>query len=36
VERANLYAALSTLNVGTQASFWERGRFEEERRSRRT
>jgi ribokinase len=36
VERASLYAALSTLNVGTQQSFCERGRLEEEWRSRRT
>jgi ribokinase len=36
VERASLYAALSTLNVGAQASFWERGRFEKEWHSRRT
>jgi ribokinase len=36
VHHASLYAALSTLNVGTQKSFCERGRFEEEWRSRRT
>jgi len=30
VERANVYAALSTLAVGTQSSFVSRERFEEE------
>ena len=35
VERANLYAGLSTTSVGTQKSFYERGRFEEEWRARR-
>jgi ribokinase len=27
VRRANLYAALSTTGVGTQKSFYDRGRF---------
>jgi ribokinase len=30
IARANLYAALSTMNVGTQKSFVSRERFEEE------
>jgi hypothetical protein len=30
IERANLYAALSTLEVGTQRSFVTRERFDEE------
>ena len=30
VRRANLYAALSTLSVGTQKSFYDRARFEQE------
>ncbi|MCA1585280.1 MAG: PfkB family carbohydrate kinase, partial [Acidobacteria bacterium] len=30
IRRANLYAALSTMNVGTQKSFVTRARFEEE------
>ena len=30
VRRANLYAALSTTGVGTQKSFYDRGRFDEE------
>ncbi len=34
VERANLYAALSTTSVGTQKSFAARKRFEEEWKSR--
>jgi ribokinase len=34
IARANLYAALSTMNVGTQKSFVTRERFEEEWRSR--
>jgi ribokinase len=32
--RANLYAALSTTNVGTQKSFWQRTEFEKEWRNR--
>jgi ribokinase len=30
VRRANLYAALSTTGVGTQKSFYDRGRFDAE------
>jgi len=30
VRRANLYAALSTTAMGTQKSFWDRGKFEAE------
>ena len=30
IERANLYAALSTTAVGTQKSFWRRDGFERE------
>jgi len=34
VRRANLYAALSTTGVGTQKSFYDRGRFDAERAAR--
>jgi ribokinase len=34
VRRANLYAALSTTGVGTQKSFYDRARFDQEWRSR--
>jgi len=34
LRRANLYAGLSTTNVGTQKSFYDRGRFESEWGSR--
>ena len=34
VRRANLYAALSTTGVGTQKSFYDRKRFEDEWRAR--
>jgi ribokinase len=30
VKRANLYAGLSTTGVGTQKSFYDRARFDEE------
>ena len=30
VRRANLYAALSTTGIGTQKSFYDRKRFDEE------
>jgi len=30
VRRANLYAGLSTTGVGTQKSFYDRGRFDAE------
>jgi ribokinase len=30
VRRANLYAGLSTTGIGTQKSFYDRGRFDEE------
>jgi ribokinase len=29
-KRANLYAGLSTLGIGTQKSFYDRGRFDAE------
>ncbi|MGA3087297.1 MAG: ribokinase [Terriglobales bacterium] len=34
VQRANLYAALSTTGVGTQKSFYDRARFDQEWRAR--
>jgi ribokinase len=36
IARANLYAALSTINIGTQKSFVTRERFEQEWRARAT
>jgi ribokinase len=35
VQRANLYAGLSTTGVGTQKSFYERARFDAEWNARR-